>query len=229
MIQKERPSPGFLEQLPFSYLFIILFTALCIIFTATTFDSISFILASVVQNNLTDDPMRWNRLFWAFTLSLMPSVLMFMGDLETLQTAAVVGDLPLLVVAVMLMISTVKATHLDLSTREGYEELTIPIEDLPDVDPWSLEGSVLARFEALRDQAMKAARRERKDLNKLAELKKEIRREAMVCRTSGMELGDEPQDLLDQEALLTQKTIDSKEEKLSTSGLAQQGVIKSVP
>ncbi|MFK0570822.1 BCCT family transporter [Endozoicomonas sp.] len=211
-----------LEQLPFSYLVIILFTALCIIFTATTFDSISFILASVVQNNVTDDPMRWNRLFWAFTLSLMPSVLMFMGGLETLQTAAIVGGLPLLVVAVMLMISTVKATHLDIATQEGYEASTIHIEDLPDVDPWSLEGSALARFEALRDQAMKAARHERKALHRLVILKKEIRMEAMSRRTSGMELGDEPQYLLDKEALLTQKAIDAKEQKLSASGLAQQ-------
>ena len=86
-----------LEQLPFSTLVIAAFTLLCLIFTATTFDSISYILASVVQNNVTEDPMRWNRLFWAFALSFMPSVLLFMGGLSTLQTAAIVGGLPLLV------------------------------------------------------------------------------------------------------------------------------------
>ncbi|MBT2916771.1 BCCT family transporter, partial [Vibrio anguillarum] len=75
----------------------------------TTFDSISFILASVVQNNVTEDPLRWNRLFWAFVLSFMPSVLLFMGGLSTLQTAAIVGGLPLLIIAVMLMISGLKA------------------------------------------------------------------------------------------------------------------------
>lgn len=110
-----------LEQLPMSTLVIAVFTILCIIFTATTFDFISFILASVVQNNVTEDPLRWNRLFWAFTLSFMPSVLMFMGGLATLQTAAIVGGLPLLVIAVMLMISGVKAATLDLSHQEGYE------------------------------------------------------------------------------------------------------------
>ncbi|MGS0728988.1 BCCT family transporter, partial [Shewanella sp. 0m-11] len=68
-----------LETLPFSTVVIALFTLLCVIFTATTFDSISYILASVVQTNVTEDPMRWNRLFWAFTLSLMPSALLFMG------------------------------------------------------------------------------------------------------------------------------------------------------
>ncbi|MBF4344072.1 choline transporter, partial [Vibrio anguillarum] len=98
-----------LEQLPMSTIVIAVFTILCIIFTATTFDSISFILASVVQNNVTEDPLRWNRLFWAFVLSFMPSVLLFMGGLSTLQTAAIVGGLPLLIIAVMLMISGLKA------------------------------------------------------------------------------------------------------------------------
>lgn len=68
-----------LDQLPFSSVVIAAFTTLCLIFTATTFDSISYILASVVQNNVTEEPMRWNRLFWAFTLSIMPSILLFMG------------------------------------------------------------------------------------------------------------------------------------------------------
>ena len=72
-----------LEALPMGTFVIAVFTVLCIIFTATTFDSISYILASVVQNNVTEEPMRWNRMFWAFTLSFLPTVLMFMGGLST--------------------------------------------------------------------------------------------------------------------------------------------------
>ena len=209
-----------LEQLPFSYLVIVLFTLLCIIFTATTFDSISFILASVVQNNVTEDPMRWNRLFWAFTLSLMPSVLMFMGGLATLQTAAIVGGLPLLVIAVMLMISSVKATMLDISRQEGYEESTINIEDLPEVDPWSLEGSALARFEQLKDQASEAVSFEREVHEELAALKKQIRRAAM--QRGGSDLGEAPQELLAQVERLTRKALAAKAQKLAASKLAQQ-------
>lgn len=37
--------------------------SLATIFTATTFDSISYILASVVQVEVDDEPHRWNRLF----------------------------------------------------------------------------------------------------------------------------------------------------------------------
>ncbi len=37
--------------------------------------------------------MRWNQMFWAFTLSFLPTILMFLGGLSTLQTAAIVGGL----------------------------------------------------------------------------------------------------------------------------------------
>ncbi|MFX3851811.1 BCCT family transporter, partial [Streptococcus suis] len=83
--------------------------------------------------------MRWNRMFWAFTLSFLPTILMFLGGLSTLQTAAIVGGLPLLVISVMLMISAVRATNLDLRHQDAYIEPTINIEELPDMDPWSAE------------------------------------------------------------------------------------------
>ncbi|MGY3569204.1 BCCT family transporter [Vibrio paucivorans] len=168
-----------LEQLPMSTVVIATFTLLCIIFTATTFDSISYILASVVQNNVTEEPMRWNRMFWAFTLSFLPTVLMFMGGLSTLQTAAIVGGLPLLGISIMLMISAVKATSLDLKHQEDYVEPTINIEDLPDMDPWSSEGMALARFERSRDAAQEAAELERAALAEVIKMKKRIRQFAL--------------------------------------------------
>ena len=215
-----------LEQLPFSYGVIVVFTLLCIIFTATTFDSISYILASVVQNNVTEDPLRWNRLFWAFTLSVMPSVLMFMGGLATLQTAAIVGGLPLLVIAVMLMISGVKAATLDLTHQEGYEDPVINIEDLPEVDPWSREGTAMARFEQLRDAAIEAADAERDALNAIWKLKKQIRKEALERGESGMELGDAPDEMIEELQRLTTEAINAKERKIAASEQAQEARIR---
>ncbi|GAL04606.1 choline-glycine betaine transporter [Photobacterium aphoticum] len=210
-----------LEQLPMSTMVIAVFTILCIIFTATTFDSISFILASVVQNNVTEDPLRWNRLFWAFTLSLMPSILMFMGGLATLQTAAIVGGLPLLVIAVMLMISGVKAATLDLSHQEGYVDPVINIEEFPDVDPWSKEGMAMAQFERLKDEAVAAAEEEREKLNAIWALKKAIRADALAKGESGMELGDAPQEQLDEIQRLTDEAMAAKAHKLQASEQAQ--------
>ncbi|MEC4724599.1 BCCT family transporter [Shewanella sp. D64] len=210
-----------LEQLPFSTVVIAVFTLLCIIFTATTFDSISYILASVVQNNVTEDPMRWNRLFWAFTLSLMPSTLMFMGGLATLQTAAIVGGLPLLVIAVMLMISGVKAATFDLSHQDDYVDPVIHISELPDVDPWSKEGQALARFELLRDSAIEAADLEREALDAIWLLKKQLRREALSRGESSLDLGDAPDEIITELYRLGEEAMKAKERKLEASEQSQ--------
>ena len=214
-----------LDQLPFSSVVIAAFTTLCLIFTATTFDSISYILASVVQNNVTEEPMRWNRLFWAFTLSIMPSILLFMGGLATLQTAAIVGGLPLLIIAVMLMLSAVRAASLDLAHQEGYESPEINIEVLPDVDPWSREGVALARFEQLKEAAMGAAEAERNALGAVYHLKKSIR-SAALAKGNDAELGDAPQELLDELQRLTKMALDAKERKLAASEKAQQARVE---
>ncbi|MCL1147349.1 BCCT family transporter [Shewanella sp. 10N.261.52.F9] len=211
-----------LETLPFSTLIIAVFTLLCVIFTATTFDSISYILASVVQTNVTEDPMRWNRLFWAFTLSFMPSALMFMGGLATLQTAAIVGGLPLLIIAVMLMISGVKAATLDLAHQDDYVDPVINISDLPDVDPWSKEGQALARFEGLRDNAIEAAELEREANDAIWMLKKQLRKEALSRGESSIDLGDAPDEIIEQLRQLTDDSMKAKEAKLAASELAQE-------
>ncbi len=215
-----------LEQLPLSTVVIAVFTILCIIFTATTFDSISFILASVVQNNVTEDPLRWNRLFWAFTLSLMPSILLFMGGLATLQTAAIVGGLPLLGIAIMLMISGIKAASLDLAHQEGYEDPVINIEEFPDVDPWSREGMALAKFERLKDEAVEAAEQEREALAAIWKLKKVIRSEALSRGESGLELGEAPEEQLTEIQRLTNAAMEAKEHKLQASEAAQAARIE---
>ena len=215
-----------LEALPMGTVVIAVFTILCIIFTATTFDSISYILASVVQNNVTEEPMRWNRMFWAFTLSFLPTVLMFMGGLSTLQTAAIVGGLPLLVIAVMLMISAVRATSLDLRHQDAYVEPTINIAELPDVDPWSSEGMALARFEKARDTAQEAAEAERLSMSELMQVRKRIRAFALEHSLdehySDHHLPQELQDALQQ---AMDNVAKAKEFKQLASELSQQARI----
>lgn len=212
-----------LDALPLGTLVIAVFTLLCVIFTATTFDSISYILASVVQNNVSEEPMRWNRMFWAFTLSFMPTVLMFLGGLSTLQTAAIVGGLPLLGISVMLMISAVRATSLDLRHQEDYVEPTINIEELPDMDPWSSEGMALAKFERSRDAAQEAAEQERAALGNVLNVKKRIR--AFALEHSGDEAFSDhhiPTALHDELNVALEAVAKAQETKEAASELAQQ-------
>jgi len=129
-----------LGELPLRYFVIGIYTLLAVIFTATTFDSISYILAAVVQKKIDEEPMRWNRLFWAAALSFMPITLLLLGGLETLQTASIVGGAPLLVVALLLCISIVKVARYDLRNQPGIKSDVIHIEILPDEDPWTAAG-----------------------------------------------------------------------------------------
>ncbi|KGP72726.1 BCCT family transporter [Pontibacillus yanchengensis] len=114
-------------QLPLGTFMIFIFTILAIIFLATTFDSSSYILASVVQKEVEDEPIRWNRLFWAFSLCLLPLVLMFLGGLGTLQTAAIVGGFPLLFIMIMLGWSFMKASTSDIQASEHYKPKTFAL------------------------------------------------------------------------------------------------------
>ncbi|MGV2986860.1 BCCT family transporter [Vibrio sp. E150_011] len=215
-----------LSELPFSWFIILLFTLLCIIFTATTFDSISYILASVVQKDVTQEPMRWNRLFWAFTLSFMPAVLMFLGGLDTLQTAAIVGGLPLLVIAVMLMMSAVKAATLDIRHQEDYVEPTINIEELPEFDPWSTEGVALAHFEKCRDLAQNAADEERVAMQDLFKVKKTIRAYALEHAADAADEHAIPQELLDELELKLKALSDATSLKAQSSQSAQEARVQ---
>ena len=130
-----------LNELPLRYFVITVYTVLAVIFTATTFDSISYILASVVQRKIDIEPMRWNRLFWAFALSIMPISLLLLGGLETLQTASIVGGAPLLIVALLLCIAMVKVARFDLKHQTRFDHDKIHISDFPHPDPWSEVGS----------------------------------------------------------------------------------------
>ncbi|MCJ2375469.1 BCCT family transporter [Vibrio sp. ZSDZ34] len=216
-----------LDALPYSTLVIALFTLLCIIFTATTFDSISYILASVVQKDVTQEPMRWNRLFWAFTLSFLPAVLMFLGGLSTLQTAAIVGGLPLLVISVMLMMSAVKAITLDIRHQDDYVEPTINIEELPEIDPWSKEGVALAQFEKFKDAAQIAADNERDLLHQIGAIKKQIRAYALEHRDSEVDSEHTlPADLSKQLADKMEELTQAQAERQASSSAAQEARLR---
>ncbi|WP_035709733.1 BCCT family transporter [Salibacterium aidingense] len=110
---------GTIAQLPGSALFVGIFVILAIIFLSTTFDSGSYILASVTQKEIDDEPERWNRLFWAFVLAAPSLVLMYLGGLETLQTASIVGGFPLIFIMIMLVISFTRAIKEDMPKTFG--------------------------------------------------------------------------------------------------------------
>ncbi len=105
-----------LETLPLAAVVIALFSIVAVIFSATTYDSASYALASGATLGLHEgqDPARWHRVFWAFALGLMPVALMLMdAELRPIQVILLVVSLPILLVGVAMSIALVKQLRKD--------------------------------------------------------------------------------------------------------------------
>ncbi len=104
-----------LDQLPFGIVVITVFALIALIFSATTYDSASYILASCATRSLSaaEDPVRWHRVFWAVALAVLPLTLMFIGGLKTVQSATLVVSLPLIFVGVLMAVSLLRQLQSD--------------------------------------------------------------------------------------------------------------------
>lgn len=106
-----------LDQLPAAWLVIVIYALIALIFSATTYDSASYILASVATRRLPagEDPDRWHRVFWALALAVLPLTLMFIGGLKVVQSATLIVSLPLIAVGGLMSVSLVKQLRKDFS------------------------------------------------------------------------------------------------------------------
>ncbi|MBD73201.1 MAG: choline transporter [Candidatus Marinimicrobia bacterium] len=98
---------GVIGSLPGGQITLLFFTIMSVVFMATTFDSSSYALASCASEKLEahQEPARWQRLFWAFTLIILPLSLIYIGGLDSLKLAVLVSALPLTIVYVFMGIS----------------------------------------------------------------------------------------------------------------------------
>jgi len=89
------------EALPAGTFVLVLFVAMCFIYSATTLQASAYTIAAVASKDLVageSEPKRWNRLFWALALGGMAVALMYLGGLKPLQTASLIVALPLIFV-----------------------------------------------------------------------------------------------------------------------------------
>lgn len=75
--------------------------------TATFISGVAYTLAMVTTKEITesDEPGRVNRVVWALVLGILGISLLLLGGLQPLQTAAVLGGLPMMVVCVIIPVS----------------------------------------------------------------------------------------------------------------------------
>jgi L-carnitine/gamma-butyrobetaine antiporter len=82
----------------------------CFISTATFINGVAYTLAMVTTKEITenDEPSRLNRVVWALLLGVLAISLLLLGGLKPLQTAAVIGGLPMMIVCILIPISFFK-------------------------------------------------------------------------------------------------------------------------
>ena len=101
-----------IRTLPVGAIILAGFALMSVVFMATSFDSTSYVLASVTSEESEErkEPSRVLRLFWAFVLVLLPLGLMLVGGLDALKTSVLLSALPLVVVYLITMGSIYKWT-----------------------------------------------------------------------------------------------------------------------
>jgi BCCT family betaine/carnitine transporter len=107
--------------LPYGSLALAAFFVVAVVFLATTYDSASYTLASVSTKRLEagDNPARWNRVFWACALGVLPITLMFVdGGLRVILSATIVVSLPLIGVGVLMALSLLRMLRADAGPNE---------------------------------------------------------------------------------------------------------------
>lgn len=89
-----------------------IFALIAIIFIAGTYNSKAYALAASTSRglNVGEDPARWNRVFWACTLGLLPIALMSIeGGIKIAMSAVLVASLPLLIICALMTINLYKS------------------------------------------------------------------------------------------------------------------------
>ena len=104
-----------ISQLPLSGIIIPIYTILCFVFLSTTLDSSAYTLASICTKVLSgsEQPARWNRLFWAFVLAIAAVGLLAVGGLKAVQLSSIVLSIPMIPIIAILIISLLKCLKED--------------------------------------------------------------------------------------------------------------------
>ncbi|MGF1721321.1 BCCT family transporter [Vibrio kyushuensis] len=128
---KEQGTPaailGVLQSLPWSALLLPLFICVGFIYSGTTVDSSSYVLASIASKDIEYDqePSRANRLFWALLLGFTGLVVMNIGGLEAIKTVSLIVGLPLVLLMSLSFASLVKWLREDFDAMPIKEQIQL--------------------------------------------------------------------------------------------------------
>ena len=97
--------------LKFSKVLLILFGIICIIFLCTTYDSTSYILSSASMKSTNIESTGSLRIIFAVLLVVQPTLLLFLGGVDSFKWIMVIFSIPLLLVYILLILFILKNVH----------------------------------------------------------------------------------------------------------------------
>ena len=98
-------------SLEYSKFLLIGFGVICIIFLCTTYDSSSYVLANASMTSSETESSSNLRLIYALLLVIQPTLLMFIGGVDSFKWIMVIFSVPLLLINLLLMISIIKNVY----------------------------------------------------------------------------------------------------------------------
>lgn len=105
------------SRMPMGEVVVIIIAFISIIFIATTFDSVSYVLAAVSQKEIKqdEDPHLGLRLVWALSLAFIPIGFILMGSpLNILQSSSIIAALPVSIIVIITAMSFIKMVRADV-------------------------------------------------------------------------------------------------------------------
>jgi len=119
-----------LNQLPMSAIAATLTTIVVAIFFVTSSDSGSLVMDILSSGGRTDTPAA-QKTFWAMLVGLVAAILLLVGGLKALQTAAITTALPFAFIMVLICVGLYKALRAERTTMDPLEELWGAVRRLP--------------------------------------------------------------------------------------------------
>jgi BCCT family betaine/carnitine transporter len=105
-----------ISSLNYSYVLLIGFSLILIIFLCTTYDSASYVLASASMKNSNMKSSKSLRVLFAILLVIQPTLLMYLNGVDSFKWIMVIFSIPLLFIYLLLIYSIIKNVYSIKST-----------------------------------------------------------------------------------------------------------------
>ena len=100
-----------ISSLNYSYILLLAFSVILIIFLCTTYDSATYVLASASMKNSSIESSKSLRVIFAILLVIQPTLLMYLNGVDSFKWIMVIFSIPLLFIYLLLIHSIIKNVY----------------------------------------------------------------------------------------------------------------------